>query len=357
MAIDFSMERWQPVKDVHRKWWAGELGRPLVYGLGSKEPHRPPAKLKNFGQACWDFSLPAADVIDIADYDLCRQTFLYDAFPHVNMHVFGPGVAAAFMGAQAKVAPDTVWFFPPKDQPISEVHLEYNPDHPILQRIKNICSAAGERWGGLVQTSMTDLGGNLDIVSTFRPGEQLLLDLCDHPAEVQRVLWEASECWHKYYADINAALQPTNPGYTGWDGHFSLAPYYILQCDFAYMISPEMFDDFVAPELTATCKRIDHTIYHLDGVGQLPHLDTLLAIDELDGIQWVPGTGQPYGLEWLDVYCRVLEAGKKIQVFCSHDLIDAIEQRVGTTEGCRLWLGDEKDRTNKRLASYGLEPR
>lgn len=359
MTIDFSVERWQQVKEAHRKWWAGELDRPLVYAGKSKDPGREPAPLPDFGEACWDMSVPPVDVIDIIDYGLCGQTFLYDSYPGMNMAFFGPGISATFMGAKAKVTPHTVWFLPPKDQPISEVHLEYNPNHPLLCRIKDICAAANERWGGLIQVAMTDLGGNLDILATFRPGEQLLLDLYDHPDEVQRVLWEAHECWHKYYDDINAVLQPTNPGYTCWDGLFSNTPYYILQCDFAYMISPEMFDQFVAPELATTCKRLSHTVYHLDGVGQLPHVDSLLAIDDLDGIQWVPGEGQPWGTCWADLFCRILEAGKKIQLYCTHDLLDIIAQRVGTTKGCVVWLGgseEELSRTNELLARYGLPP-
>jgi len=38
---------------------------------------------------------------------------------------------------------------------------------------------------------MTDLGGNLDILSTFRPGTDLLLDLYDHPEDVKRLTGEA----------------------------------------------------------------------------------------------------------------------------------------------------------------------
>lgn len=125
------------------------------------------------------------------------------------------------------------------------------------------------------------------------------------------------------------------------------------------MISPEMFDQFVAPELAATCKRLSHSVYHLDGAGQLPHVDSLLAIDELDGIQWVPGEGQPWGACWADLFCRILEAGKKIELYCTHDLLDIIAQRVGTTRGCVVWLGGEEDEMpaiNAFLARYGLGP-
>ena len=56
---------------------------------------------------------------------------------------------------------------------------------------------------------------------------------------------------------------------------------------------PEMFERFVLPDLAACCDRLDHAFYHLDGKGELPHLDLLLSIDGLRGIQWIPGAGQP----------------------------------------------------------------
>ena len=53
--------------------------------------------------------------------------------------------------------------------------------------MKAIYRAAVERWQGSVIIGMTDLGGNLDILSTFRPSEKLLLDLYDAPGEVLRL--------------------------------------------------------------------------------------------------------------------------------------------------------------------------
>jgi hypothetical protein len=55
------------------------------------------------------------------------------------------------------------------------------------------------------------------------------------------------------------------------------------------MISPQMFERFVLPDLLACCEFLDYAFYHLDGKGQLPHLNMLLALERLRGIQWVPG--------------------------------------------------------------------
>ncbi len=55
----------------------------------------------------------------------------------------------------------------------------------------------------------------------------------------------------------------------------------------------------------------------MDGKGQIPHLDLLLSIDALHGIQWIPGDGQPPTQNWLSLLGRIRRAGKLCQVFVS----------------------------------------
>jgi hypothetical protein len=226
-----------------------------------------------------------------------------------------------------------VWFSPPAIQEISQLYFEYNPENIWLKRIKYICKIAVERWNGLVQIGMTDLGGTLDILSTFRPGEKLLTDLIDSPEEVKRLTWEIHHIWWRCFEDINSILKPKNPGYTAWTPIFSEESYYMLQCDFAYMISPAMFDEFVKPELIESCKKLTNPFYHLDGGGQLVHLDSLLSIEKLKGIQWVPGAGKAPPEEWTDVYRKIREAGKLIHFVGSWEKFDKLVSKLNTARG------------------------
>jgi hypothetical protein len=91
----------------------------------------------------------------------------------------------------------------------------------------------------------------------------------------------------------------------------------MLQSDFAYMISPDAFRRFVLPDLEACCEAMEHGFYHLDGQGQLVHLDMLLGMERLRGVQWIPGDGQPPASEWPDVLQRILDAGKLCQLYAS----------------------------------------
>ena len=161
------------------------------------------------------------------------------------------------------------------------------------------------------------------------------------------------EAWWQAFDWLNALLRPPNPGYTAWTPIFSTEPYYMLQCDFAYMIGPGMFDEFVKPELAATCKRLKNAFYHLDGVGQLPHLDSLLSIPELKGIQWIPGDGKPGEKHWPEVYRKIRAAGKLIQIHGGIDVLDAVAEQVGSAKG--IILIGSVDRKNEDAVRRQME--
>jgi ABC-type sugar transport system ATPase subunit len=70
------------------------------------------------------------------------------------------------------------------------------------------------------------------------------------------------------------------------------------------------------PALTAQCKWLDHSLYHLDGTQAIVHLDTLLQIEPLDAIEYTPQAGIETGghKRWHEMYRRILAAGKSVQV-------------------------------------------
>ena len=357
MSIDFSYDRWEKIKEDARLWWSGELKRPLIQlVLYGRDPGRPePATPPITRSVIYDLSISPEEVVDRWDYDLSCQEFMGDGFPH-QWADLGPGVAATFMGAKAEPAADTVWFHPEKQQEICDIQLQYDADNIWLNRIKEISRVAMERWEGLVQVSMTDLGGTVDILSTFRPGKDLLLDLYDHPDEVKRLTWDIHRMWWRSFDEINQALQPINPGYTAWASIYSEVPYYILQCDFCYMISPDMFDEFIKPELAETCRRLDNPFYHMDGVGQLPHLDSLLSIEKLAGIQWVPGDGKPGITEWPEVYRKIRKAGGLTQLWGNFNTLDKLSEQLGSAEGIVIMMGahvSQKEELKALLKKYG----
>ena len=362
MPIHFSLDRWDRIKEAYRAWWAGELDRPLFYvTLGGADPGRPEPALPRYGfTSFYDMSVPAEAIVDRWDYDLSRREFMGDGFPTVRP-VFGPGVMAAFLGARLVNGADTTWFQPVEQQEISEITFEYDPDNVWLHRVLDVTSAAMERWEGRVQVGLTDLGANMDVLSSFRPGQRLLLDLCDYPDDVKRLTWRVHDLWWQYFEEFERVLRPLNPGYSDWTLIYSESPYSMLQCDFCYMIGPDMFDEFVKPELAAMCRQLTNPFYHLDGPGQLPHLDSLLEIDELKGVQWIPGAGAPMAEEWPEVYRKIRDAGKLIQVFDSQFTdgwrgIDILADQLGSAKGIIMIGGgsvSRRDDINALMRKYG----
>jgi hypothetical protein len=364
MPIDFSPERWITIKDTYRKWWAKDLDRPIFnIALGGVDPGRDEPELPHYNfSAFYGLDTPAEQIIDRWDWNLSGNKWVGDGFPNIWAN-FGAGVLGAILGAKLlnTIDTDTVWFEPTEEREIADIDFEWDADNVWLNRIAELMQTGQDRWDGQVQMSMTDLGGNLDVLSTFRPSSGLLLDLIDHPNEVKRLTSQEHEMWWKAYDQFNSVLQPRNPGYTAWTPIYSEVPYYILQCDFCYMIGPDMFDEFVKPEMEATCKRLGNAFYHLDGPGELPHLDSLLAMDDLAGIQWVPGAGNPDIDQWPEVYERIRAAGKLVQIWHGKGKdgryhIDSLSERCGSAEGFVV-IGsapiEEETEVMKMLERYG----
>ena len=365
MSIDFDAKRWERVKTDSAKWWAGELKRPLISAaMKGRTPTRErPDGPWHYFTSFYGSDYPPEKIVDWFEYN-CESTYYWgDSFPMANPY-YGAGALAAFLGSQVENGSGTTWFYPAEVKAAKDLSFKLNPDNPWYRMVLSVYRAAQARFQGMVQLNMTDLGGGADIISAFRPGENLLLDLYDCPEEIERLMWEVHGAWWEAYETI-AKTANLNPGYTAWADIFSEEPYYMLQCDFCYMISPEMFERFVLPELSASCKRLKNAFYHLDGVGQLPHLDMLLSIPELKGVQWIPGSGTPSFAHWPEVYKKIRKAGKLIQLFVDQeygwDIIDVIADQLGSAEGIiLLGTGDmrspsqaEPAKIEKLLDRYG----
>ncbi|GAB4437723.1 MAG: hypothetical protein Kow00120_05090 [Anaerolineae bacterium] len=277
IQVRFTDEDWARHERNWTAWWEGELERPLVVmtSIADGVPYVEEAIF-------FPLEMPAEQVIDHYQTWLEARRFYGDSWPKW-LPSFGPGIIVGFIGADVVCAPDTVWF------------------RPV----------------------------DLDIVASLRDTQRLLIDLCDAPEEVARLADEVTRLWLRYYAELDAIIQPAGRGTTPWAPIWSPGRCYMLQCDFAYMISPAMFERFVLPGLAACCDYLDHPFYHMDGKGQIPHLDMLLSLEPLRGIQWVPGDGSPPPEAWLPLLKRIRDAGKLCQLGVSPEGARKIVRALG----------------------------
>ena len=98
-----------------------------------------------------------------------------------------------------------------------------------------------------------------------------------------------------------------------------------------------MFERFVLPDLEACCKHLEYAFYLPDGKGQIPHLDMLLAIEDLKGVQWIPGDGQPPAADWLPLLKKIRDAGKLVNVYATPQEALKIVREIGG-RGFAFWI-------------------
>jgi hypothetical protein len=323
--INFSEEDWERIERDWSAFLAGELDRPMVVMETWNMLYAP-------GVLTRDFMLekPVHEVLDFYQDQLNKTHYFGDAWPKVFVN-HGPGIAAGFLGTEVIGMPEqrTVWFAVEKPIPLEELHLRFDPDNPWWKRVENITREAVVRWGNKISMAHTDIGGNLDILAAFRTSQNLLYDLYDAPQEVERLVGEIKEAWLIYYNRLYDIIEPAGRGTSNWACVWSPARTCMHQSDFCYMISPRMFEQFVLPELDAVFSTMDHAFYHLDGKGQIPHLDALLSLDSLKGIQWISGGGQPPAEEWLDLLRRIRDGGKFCQVYVTAEGARTIVKALG----------------------------
>jgi len=319
---EFSKRDWERIQRDWSAWWDGELDRALIVveALGPKfsAPNTgdwyPHIFLSQFS-----LDIPVEAVLDQVQPGMDAVHLFGDAYPRwwVNL---GPGVMAGFLGAEIKYAPGTTWFHPIQGiESLADLRLAYDPDNIWWRRVVDITRAAVERWGQTIAIGLTDIGGNLDILASLRGTQKLLLDLYDAPSEVDRLTSSITRLWLRYYDELCQIIEPAEHGVTCWAPHWNPGRGYMLQSDFSYMISPDMFERFVMPDLESCCAAMDYSFYHLDGKGEIPHLDHLLSLEQLRGVQWNPGDGAPMADEWPDLLRRIRDAGKLCQVYVTRD--------------------------------------
>ena len=296
-------------------WWEGELERCLVV-IDVTENQRI-SFLPHFEG--WDLEQGRYPVDPIIEYfdDWFQKTPLYgDSFPRIWPN-FGAGILAAVLGSAVKVDANTIWFEPAPDYDWDTLSTFINRENFWWQWISKLINEGAKRWKGDISIGFPDLGGGLDILASLRGTENLLLDLSLEPERVEKRAKQITERWLEAYFDLARYIPAAQFGSSCWAPMWCPGSYYMLQSDFSYMISPDMFEKFVLPDLEKICSELDFAFYHLDGKGQLNHLDQLLAIKDLSGIQWVPGDGAPPPEEWLPVLEKIRSAGKLCQLYVS----------------------------------------
>ena len=240
-----------------------------------------------------------------------------DAIPHF-LPSFGPDQFGAFIGAdlERRNSP-TSWAVPFVENWEDVLPLELSPDSPWWQKMLEFMRTAARASEGKYLVGMLDLHSNLDALASIREPQDVATDLLDCPGLVHQAMADVRAMYSQIYDGLHEAGGMEGRGTIGWLAFYSRERFTTIQCDFAIMVSPEQFDEFIRPALVEETEFLDHSIYHYDGIGALRHLQSVLSIPQLDGIQWVPGAGNPPQFQWADLLRQIQDAGKTVHVSAS----------------------------------------
>ena len=332
----------------YRAWWAHEdFGRAGIWVWASTN--------QNDGKSRPDFPPVVEDrwtdldfIKRRMDYDLEHTYYGGDTFPIWNAGYPGWDSVAVFCGCDVTLAENTGWQHPiiaegdlasynPQD-------IRIDPDNKWYKMSKVFRKFAAEQSAGKAIVTTAAFGGCGDTLAAMRTSEQLLLDVIDDPDTVLAFEMRMMELWCQHYDERHADYQAVRPGSAGWYALWSPGKFYATQCDFAYMISPKDFERCFLPAIDMQTRFLDHSVHHVDGVGNFNHVDALCSLPHLQAIQILPGAGKPSPLAYPDVLKKVQQAGKNLHISIPpQEVKTALDMLSSRGLFIETWAGSEED--------------
>jgi len=275
-------------------------------------------------------------ILENAEQGIKNATYYGDTLPNYFPN-FGAAGHAAYFGCRFRLKSNSIWFETMDFDPETD-KLQFDKNSPVLLAQEKLFKLASKKAQGYT-IGMPDNCGSLDALAHIRGTQELLMDLLLHPEFVKTSTMKIVDAL-TYSGDIffeHSLNSEFGGSCNSWFNLWSPKRFMQLQCDFSTMISPEQFAEFVMPELEATIDWLDHSIYHLDGEEQIRHLDMLLSIEKLHGIQWTPVAGQPKTTHFIEVLKKIQAAGKSLVLMPEANEMQTIMDNL-RPEGVRVML-------------------
>jgi hypothetical protein len=311
-------------------WWNGKGIVLSMWEHLPKEgvPHEevpPPVPPRDLNQYWFDPVWRAENL----HYRLSRSSFKADILPVANTHL-GPGSLAAILGARLEGGEDTIWIRHEKEKKLNPEPDEKNYWWQLHLDLLKRCK---EKSGGKYYIGCPDLVEGLDVLASIRGTQEVLMDMLMQPEELESELQKVNDVFFKVFDSIYDIIREGDEMAFCYFSIWGPGQVSKLQSDISLMISEEDFRRFVQPYISEQCDKIDYTLYHLDGVDALRHLDAILEIEKLNAIQWTPGVGELQGGNpcWYDLYKRILASGKSVMpCWVTLDELQPLLDHVGT---------------------------
>ncbi|MFC1581934.1 hypothetical protein ACFL4W_00205 [Planctomycetota bacterium] len=346
-------ENWPEAQERFKRWWAREAtDRPVTIVTCPREKPltdaSPPPEAETPEQRWKDLD----DIIARKKDHFARCEYMGEAFPWLHP-ALGPGALGAYLGAKPEFSQNTVWYEKCYDSPkeanaiLDENNEWWQWNLDYTQRIIDACE-------GDYIPAFPDLIENMDTVAQLLGTLESVYAVGDQPDDIKRLQDETLASFVQVYNTMHDMMYTADSGsvFMGFD-IWSPGRCLKMQCDIAALLSPDIFSEFVAPWFVKQCEQVDHVLYHLDGPDAIYSLDSLLEIEGINAIQWVPGAGNAPAEDdsWDFIYKKILDAGKGIWAFMPPATARGFKKKFGST-GVYLSVGwiDSRDDARELLA-------
>lgn len=224
------------------------------------------------------------------------------------------------LGGAPRFARETIWFETRQvdfDQPSPFQHeMDSEWLHKYRTLLHVLCTAAGRDDFLIGQPCILPA---CDLLAMHMGTEAFLLALTDHPEWMAAAILTGARDQLRACQDLQALVRACGHEYwygnAGWMAFWAPEPYIGTQSDVSCMLSPEMFDRFVVPELDVYGEEFGALWYHLDGGNARQHLPRLLSLPYLRVIQYVPAPCEPpNGPDHLEMYRCIQSAGRIVHI-------------------------------------------
>ncbi len=324
--------RFPEVAARHEAWWRCQpCGGPLLIAPVNREPAQPITRGLERLQHPEDWLASRLS-------QLAQQDWNGDTFPTVRVD-FGPVMLGGLLGAQVEFFSDTTWTHPMiADDWSNEPDWTISEDNPWWNLLPRLFAQLTAEAPGRYIACTPSLGGTADLLLNLRGSAQLCLDVLDQPERVRRAVEAVYPAWHRAMSMLWQHGLSSGAGLVNWVALWSNEPYVVLESDFNYLISPRIFQTLFLPDIIRQARTMGRAIFHLDGPGAARHMDALLAVPDIQAIQYVVGSGNdPF--PWLPMLQKIQEHGRALQVSCAAADIPGLARQLNPV-GLAFLTGD-----------------
>lgn len=339
---------WEYLEKRWRAFWTRQNDTPMLGLTAPKEeaqPFAPPRAHRSVEERWHDVEHRIAQ----ARHGMENTYFGGDAFP-MAFPDLGPDLIGAICGCGLHFGQGTSWAAPCVTDWETLPPIAFDEQNPWFREILDMTRRMVEDAHGEYLVGVADLHPGADALVSLRGPEALCCDLIDCPELLPRRIEEVHGVYTQVFRRLSDAIAPVQRGSTNWMGIWKPdGDWYVTSADFGALISPRDFEYIVLPAIEKELDYLPASIYHLDGPGALRHLDRLLELEKLNGVQWVQGAGAPPPRAWLEVYHKIQRAGKLLQVTeCPPEDLELLCREL-EPEGLHISCRAESERQARQL--------